>query len=63
MEDKEARFKLFNNSSASRAILVFLAETKIGIKPDWEERGRNSLEEIDSWDLESISSSSQSERE
>ena len=47
MKDKEARFKLFNNSSAFRAILAFLAETKIEIKPDWEERETDSLKETD----------------
>ena len=55
MKDKETRFKLSNNFFASRAILAFLAETKIEIKSDWKERERDNLEEIDSWDLESIS--------
>ena len=56
-EDKEAKFKLFNNPNAFKAILAFLSSTKIGIKPDWEERERENLENLDSWEIESLGGS------
>ena len=52
--DKEAKFKLFNNSRAFKAILTFLNSTKIGIKPDWEQEEEEITRNMDSWDIESI---------
>ena len=62
-EDKEAKFKLFKNPHAFKAILAYLSQTKIGIKPDWEERERENERNLDSWDLESYSSNSENEEE
>jgi hypothetical protein len=58
-DDKEAKSKLFNNPKAFKAILAFLNATKIGTKPDWEERERENLRNLDSWDIESNSSISE----
>lgn len=52
--DKEAKFKLFNNSKAFKAILDFLNSTQIGTKPDWEQQEEENIRNIDSWDIESI---------
>jgi hypothetical protein len=47
IKDKEAKFKLFNNPHAFKAILAFLDATKIGINPNWEERKEENLRELD----------------
>ena len=62
-EDKEAKFKLFNNPHAFKAILAYISGTKIGTKPDWEERERENERNLDSLDLESYSSNSENEEE
>ena len=51
-----ARFKLFNNSIALKAILAFLNVTKIGIKSDLEEEERENLRNLDLQKTDSMSS-------
>lgn len=50
--DKNAKWKLFNDPQALKAILAFLEATKIGIKPEWEEEEEENLRNLDSWSLE-----------
>ena len=46
--NKEAKFKLFNNSKAFKAILTFLNDTQIEIKSDWEQGKEENIRNIDS---------------
>ena len=55
--DENAKWKLFNDPQALKAILAFLEATKIGIKPEWEEEEEENLLNLDSWNLDSTDSS------
>jgi len=52
--DQNAKNLIFNNKKASKAVLVFLNTTRIGLRPDSEEEEQEARIRLDNWGIEEL---------